>query len=158
MIYFVQPVGGGRIKIGTSMRLTKRLRRLVAETGQELRVIAVMEGGRGVESALHRKFHHLRAVGEYFEPGDDLLGFIVESAEEWDGTDEAEPGARGIGGRRPSGRPRKAIIVQVKGSPEWSDWLKTFAGERDQDVATLIEEALSIYAHHLRHEPRPPKR
>ncbi len=91
MIYFIQPVGGGKIKIGTTIRLSTRLKALAKKCGAELRVLAVVKGSYDVERSLHRKFSHLKPVNEWFEPGDDLLGFIVEDGEQWDGRDEASP-------------------------------------------------------------------
>jgi hypothetical protein len=41
MVYFIQGITGGLIKIGTTVRLTERLRTLCKEYGEELRVLAV---------------------------------------------------------------------------------------------------------------------
>lgn len=87
MIYFLRS-SAGPIKIGTTIRLTQRLRQLAAEHGEGLEVLAVLDGSRDVEQALHGRFAHLRRVGEWFEPGDDLLGFIVSDGRPWDGSDE----------------------------------------------------------------------
>lgn len=87
MIYFLRSPAGP-IKIGTTIRLSQRLRQLAAEHGEGLEVLAVLEGSREVEQALHGRFAHLRRVGEWFEPGDDLMGFIVSDGRPWDGTDE----------------------------------------------------------------------
>ena len=89
MIYFIQAVDGGPIKIGTTVRLTERLRALSREFGKELRVLAVTDGSYDQEKALHQRFAHLNVVNELFEPGDDLLGFIVQRGRQWDGKDEA---------------------------------------------------------------------
>jgi hypothetical protein len=45
--------------------------------------MAVVPGGYPEETALHRRFAKLRTVGEWFEPGDDLLGFIVAEGRTW---------------------------------------------------------------------------
>lgn len=87
MIYFLQPIGGGRIKIGTTIQLSYRLKQLASEFGDDLEVLAIIDGDRPEERQLHRKFAHLRTVGEWFEPGDDLLGFIRSEGKPWDGTD-----------------------------------------------------------------------
>jgi hypothetical protein len=91
VVYFVQAVDGGPIKIGTSIRLTERLRSLARDAGKELCVLAVVDGSYGEERSLHRRFAHLNVVNELFEPGADLLGFIVEAGREWDGTDDVPP-------------------------------------------------------------------
>jgi hypothetical protein len=88
MIYFIQPADGSRVKIGTTIHLARRLGQLCAETGEDLRVLAVIEGGRDEEQALHRRFDHLRIVNEWFEPGNDLLGFIVAEGREWNRGDD----------------------------------------------------------------------
>jgi hypothetical protein len=88
LIYFIKDVAGGRIKIGTTIQLSERLKQLAAETGGELTVLAVVAGSHEEERRLHRRFAHLCKTGEWFEPGDDLLGFIVEEGRPWDGTDE----------------------------------------------------------------------
>lgn len=88
MIYFLEAPDSGRIKIGTTVRLSVRLKQLCKEYGQDLRVLAVADGTFDSEKALHRRFEHLRVVNEWFEPGDDLLGFIVSDGQLWDGSDE----------------------------------------------------------------------
>ena len=72
MIYFLRNADRTAIKIGTTIRLSARLKTLAAEHG-ELEVLAVIDGGRDQEKGLHRRFADLRTVGEWFEPGDDLL-------------------------------------------------------------------------------------
>jgi hypothetical protein len=89
MIYFIRRPDDGWIKIGVTVRLSERLKQLCAEFGGELEVLAVVDGSRARERELHRQFSHLRAVGEWFEPGDDLTGFIVAEGKRWDGEDEA---------------------------------------------------------------------
>lgn len=82
MVYFIQS--------GTTVKLASRLKVLCKASGQKLRVLAVLPGSFPEENALHRQFAHLRVVNEWFEPGDDLLGFIVAEGREWDGADEGE--------------------------------------------------------------------
>jgi hypothetical protein len=89
MIYFIRSRDGGPIKIGTTIRLSQRLKSLADEHGKDLEVLAIAEGSYTRESELHRQFSHLRAFGEWFEPGDDLVGFIVAEGKPWDGSDEA---------------------------------------------------------------------
>lgn len=91
MIYFIRRPDCNRIKIGTTIRLSQRLKQLVAEHGPGLEVLAVAEGSFEQERELHHRFGHLRDVGEWFEPGDDLVGFIVAECKEWDGSDEVPP-------------------------------------------------------------------
>lgn len=62
MIYFIRSPSGP-IKIGTTIRLSQRLKQLAAEYGEGLEVLAVTEGDRNVEQELHRRFGHLRLEG-----------------------------------------------------------------------------------------------
>jgi hypothetical protein len=84
MVYFLRSADGSRIKIGTTMSMAQRLKQLVAEHGEGLEVLAVIDGSQPEEKALHRRFSHLRRVGEWFEPGNDLIGFIVSDGKPWD--------------------------------------------------------------------------
>lgn len=88
MVYFLQ-APDGKVKIGTTIRLSQRLKQLAKEHGCELRVLAVVDGRYNVEKDLHRRFAHLRIVNEWFEPGDDLLGFIVQDGKPWNDSDDA---------------------------------------------------------------------
>lgn len=57
MIYFILALdGSNHIKIGTTIRLTERLKQLTLLTKTELRVLGVMNGGYAEEQALHDKF------------------------------------------------------------------------------------------------------
>jgi hypothetical protein len=87
VIYFIRKPDGP-IKIGTTIRLSERLQQLALEYGEGLEVLGVAEGSFEVERGLHSRFRHLRLVGEWFEPGDDLIGFIVSDGRPWDGSDE----------------------------------------------------------------------
>jgi hypothetical protein len=88
VIYFIKRPNDGRIKIGTSVRLVDRLKQLACEFGEGLAVLAVVDGHKDEERSLHRRFAHLRVVGEWFEPGDELLGLITTEGREWDGNNE----------------------------------------------------------------------
>ena len=77
MVYFLQPVGGGPIKIGFSDNFPVRLAQLEAHYGCSLVVLATMEGDRSRESEIHQMFAHLRfGRTEQFRPGPDLMEFI----------------------------------------------------------------------------------
>lgn len=87
-VYFVQAVDGGPIKIGTTVRLSQRLKQLTRNAGHPLEVLGVIDGGPTEEKELHERFSHLRVASEWFEAGDDLIGFIVSEARPWDGSNE----------------------------------------------------------------------
>ncbi len=76
MIYFIQDTENRRIKIGVSAEPAQRLKQLQTSHASELKLIAVMDGTRSEEQALHQLFTRKR--GEWFEPTRDLLAFIRE--------------------------------------------------------------------------------
>jgi hypothetical protein len=78
MIYFIQDTETRRIKIGVSAEPAQRLKQLQTAHASELKLIAVMDGARNEEQALHQIFTRKR--GEWFEPTRDLLAFIKEKA------------------------------------------------------------------------------
>lgn len=133
MIYFIRS-RTGRIKIGTTIRLSQRLKQLAAEHGQGLEVLAVIDGSHEAERCLHGRFAHLRSVGEWFEPGDDLLGFIVSDGRPWDGTDEVKPGVVIRNGR-------KTVMVRVY--EDTANAITQAAGERRMTAADFCETFLS---------------
>jgi hypothetical protein len=90
-VYFVQALDGGPIKIGTSVRISFRLKQLQKESGKRLWVLGVVDGDKDVEKELHGRFAHLRIAGEWFKPGPDLHEFITREAKDWDGVDEVKP-------------------------------------------------------------------
>lgn len=89
MIYFIRDESTKLIKIGTSIRLGVRLAQLKIKYPGSLRVLAVIPGSYADESALHRRFAHLRIKGEWFKPKVDLLKLIATEGQPWDGSDES---------------------------------------------------------------------
>lgn len=81
MIYFMQVVERGPIKIGTSTRPGERIQQVANDCGEDLRVLAVAKGGRPEEQRLHQRFAHLRLIQakgiEWFEPAAELLAYIA---------------------------------------------------------------------------------
>lgn len=84
MIYFMQPVRGGPVKIGYTNNLETRHKSLEKHYGLELAILATMEGDLATESEVHKKFDHLRLKGftrgsrhvEQFRPTQELYEFI----------------------------------------------------------------------------------
>lgn len=74
-VYFI---GGdvGPVKIGKAMRPEGRLRDLQCGYPYELKVLALVEGGAGVEEGYHRQFAHCRLNGEWFERTPEILAEI----------------------------------------------------------------------------------
>lgn len=77
MIYFMQAVDGGPVKIGFTDDLPTRHYQLERNYGRPLAILATMEGGREREAEIHARFAHLRlGKKEQFRPGVDLMQFI----------------------------------------------------------------------------------
>lgn len=81
--YFVQN-GNRAIKIGSTIDLKTRLSTLQNACSEKLVVLGVIDGGEETERRLHKKFAHLRLIGEWFTPSPELTDFIKESAVSWE--------------------------------------------------------------------------
>lgn len=78
-VYFAQSVGGGPIKVGAASDVSARLGQLQTGAAAQLRILAVISrAGMACETALHRRFDHLRSHGEWFHPTRELTNFIVD--------------------------------------------------------------------------------
>ena len=76
MIYFVQPVSGGPIKIGYSEDVPRRHKQLEGTYRQPLTLLAAIDGEMEDEAAIHARFSHLRlGITEQFRPEADLMEF-----------------------------------------------------------------------------------
>lgn len=75
MIYFLEDSATRRIKIGTSIDPSRRVREI--QTSSPTKLLAITEGGKQEERALHERFSHLREHGEWFTPDWDLWEFIA---------------------------------------------------------------------------------
>lgn len=75
-VYFLQMVGGP-IKIGTTVDIERRKKRIEARKGP-LVLLATLPGGDSVERQMHQRFAHCQIQGEWFSPVEDLLGFISQ--------------------------------------------------------------------------------
>lgn len=81
-VYMVQAGVGGPVKIGVTRRNIKvRLTALRNGSAEELRLLGLFEGGRELESELHRRFAAARLCGEWFKPIPELLELASEGAE-----------------------------------------------------------------------------
>lgn len=94
MIYFLRceqhtaVLRPGWIKIGTTIRLSERLKQVAAEHFHTPTVLAVLDGGFAEERALHLKFKEARKHREWFEPHPELLLLIETEGRQWGGEDE----------------------------------------------------------------------
>lgn len=77
-VYFVSSEDG-RIKIGTSANVEKRMTALQTSSAVKLTLILTIPGSTDLETELHRRFAHLRESGEWFTAAPELR-FFVEGA------------------------------------------------------------------------------
>ena len=74
LIYFIQAVDGGPIKIGvTDQHPNRRLEQFQAGCPVKLCVLGTTPGDQWAEDRLHKRFAAHRLHGEWFEPVDELV-------------------------------------------------------------------------------------
>jgi hypothetical protein len=143
VIYFVQCVDGGPVKIGTTADLDSRLRTLESHYGRPLALLATMPGGRDEERAVHERFAHLRLNGkshrgrqpEQFRPGPDLMNFIGKPLFVNQGDVELMEGSD-----------TREVILSLQCCPEFRRWLKGLADHCRTPIMTIMDHALVYYA------------
>lgn len=83
-VYFIQLGGaGGKIKIGVSDDPPKRLAGLKGNFDKPLKLLGVIDGGKGVEKGCHEMFKDDRLHGEWFRASEALLAYIRENVRPW---------------------------------------------------------------------------
>lgn len=78
-VYFVR-AADGRIKIGVTRNLRRRLAQLQMFSAAPLELMGSIAGGYAVEGSVHRLFAESAVGGEWFAPSPRLLEFIDENA------------------------------------------------------------------------------
>jgi len=151
MIYFLQPIDGGPVKIGHSADVEARLRQLEAHYGRPLALLAVREGGRDEEQAVHERFAHLRlGRTEQFRPARELMEFIGRPL-----LVDANPDAvEALAGRSDQA---DVDFLRVRVSGAYKAWVTRFAEAQRSDMSDLIDDALAAHAKAQGFEA-PPKR
>jgi hypothetical protein len=76
IIYFVG--AAGRVKIGVTTNITKRLIALQIGSATKIELIATIPGDFKTEKALHARFSSARAHGEWFNLSREILSFLEE--------------------------------------------------------------------------------
>jgi hypothetical protein len=79
MIYFIQNVETGHIKIGYAASPEKRLNGLQTGSPHELKLLHSIPGTPADEATLHKKFQQHRLRGEWFEACGEILSYIEEA-------------------------------------------------------------------------------
>jgi|SRR5579859_1366545 len=77
VVYFVQSVIGGPIKIGKSVDPMARLIQLQSGSPFQLRLLATT--AKDIELELHERFAADRLHGEWFHPSQELRDYIVDA-------------------------------------------------------------------------------
>ena len=149
MVYFMQSVDGGPIKIGCSINLQQRREKLEQEYGTPLAVLATIDGGRAEEQAIHARFSHLRlGRSEQFRPGSDLLAFIGRPLLVGPNPDAVEAMPSLV----------KPMAIQIRGSVEWKAWAERMAKHDGRALAGLVDRALQMYGRQIGfNEEAPPR-
>lgn len=82
MIYFVEAVGLKCFKVGFTeeSRIYQRLMQLQSGCPVPLRLVAVLEGGKDIESRLHRRFRSSQRFLEWFDWSKDL-DYVIRYAQ-----------------------------------------------------------------------------
>lgn len=154
MIYFLQPIAGGAVKIGYSVDVEARHRQLENHYGQRLALLATMAGGPEEETAVHDRFAHLRIAGkgrrggfpEQFRPAPELMAFIGRPL-------LAHPDPDAVAPLYPA-----FVRIGIKATPEWSEWLARAAKHFRTTSAGLIDRALAEWTAAQGFKEAPPER
>lgn len=75
-IYFIQPLTGGPIKIGSALNVAQRIKELQTGSAAPLCLLASITGTVKEERALHRQLKEYRLSGEWFSPGEEVLAAV----------------------------------------------------------------------------------
>ena len=136
MIYALQSINGGPIKIGFSDDVESRRRQLESHYGLPLALLATFEGGRNEERSIHERFAHLRfGKTEQFRPAADLLAFIGRPL-------LVSPNPDAVEAMEPNPAARKPLVVQIRGSKEWKAWAEELAATERDTLSKFIERLI----------------
>lgn len=76
LVYIARNNCSGKIKIGWTIDLRKRLSALKSSSGADFHLIRTIDGGRRIEKWLHKKFAPQRIEGEWFRYHPDMQSII----------------------------------------------------------------------------------
>lgn len=79
-VYFVRPIGGGQVKIGSSLTPYARFKFFAEWAPVPMELAAKAPGRMCDEIFIHRIFHETRMHGEWFAPSERLSALIDEIA------------------------------------------------------------------------------
>ena len=78
-VYFVEAGDSGKVKIGTSMHIRKRIHELQGGSHEPLRLLLSIEGGHSIESEIHKLYKAERIGREWFSKSGALAQFLDTS-------------------------------------------------------------------------------
>lgn len=76
VVYFMKSQATGLIKIGRTCSLGSRLNSIKQASGSEVDLLGSFAGGNREEKVVHGMFSHLRVIGEWFRPDQELTDYI----------------------------------------------------------------------------------
>lgn len=148
MIYFLQNVNGGTVKIGFTDNLNARCKQIEAYYGCPLAILATMKGDRETEREIHERFANLRfGRTEQFRPAVDLMAFIGRPLLVGANPDAVEA--------MPPIPDERTAVIHLKGSVAYAEWLERFHRETHIPKTTLVRLGLADLAKKLKFEAPP---
>ena len=78
LIYFIKEEGSNYVKIGSSRTPETRLMDLQVSNPRKLKLLRMVDAGKGAEAAFHKLFDQDRVRGEWFYISDELDKFIKQ--------------------------------------------------------------------------------
>jgi len=139
LIYFMQAVGGGPIKIGKANDVARRRDQLQRFYACDLRVLGTVEGDSDRERELHAQFGHLRiARTEQFQPGPEIYEFLGLPC-------PGEQQVQAMSGNHD--RVSRPVSTNMRSRPDYKEWMNEFAGACGTTINGLVEEAMLLYAY-----------
>jgi hypothetical protein len=81
IVYFIQSINGGNIKIGVSRNPIERLRELQPSCPDQLVILTMVKGGPEKESEFHERFVEHNVHHEWFRPAKEIVDYIIKDLE-----------------------------------------------------------------------------
>jgi len=75
-VYFIQAENSGKIKIGHTDDVPKRMYTLQCTSPDKLKLLGKLSTKVATEKGLHKQFNDFRYIGEWFEPSEEILSYI----------------------------------------------------------------------------------
>lgn len=82
-VYVVEAISLDRMKVGWTRSPIRRLQQIQLHCPVPIRLLAIIPGGRKVESIMHWQVRDLQVVSEWFELTDHIREQLVGMREKW---------------------------------------------------------------------------